>query len=432
MGRVPRSAAPVQVREGLGLSVFVNAGDLLDRLVRRAHLAVEVLGHADAGFEMVVDAVCSIGDTGQVPPEFTVFAEHVRTLPGDRDGLLESRLHLLGAAEPLLDDVVHLAQPVVNALRDPAALAHQVPPSRDRLLQRRPLGPRMPAPARGLGEVQLGMLAPMVFQLEPREVLERALLSRAQIRARHHLLVRLAGILHAGVGEALVEIAVVLRERVGRRVAVSERPVQPVVALARPIAEPADEMACGVVADNVGEARRQGMHLREDAVDLVAGANHLVERMLGPRRLPAHPDATLDALAAQFFQRGERLARAGIRHRFALEQLLGCGEALQFLQRVECAGIERVQRAAGGPFERVLERAAGRDGGDATLERADADLRQRSDLQEGDSAGERAARRRGQHRLPVLAFADGLHRADAGADDGLHHDPAGNEAGGER
>src|SRR2546421_65506 len=86
---------------------------------------------------------CSTGFAGPF-----ALADHLPSRPRAGDGLLHPGLPLLGPAEALLDDVVHLAQAVVNALRDPAPLADEIPPSGDRLLQRRPLGPRMPAPAR--------------------------------------------------------------------------------------------------------------------------------------------------------------------------------------------------------------------------------------------------------------------------------------------
>ena len=224
----------------------------------------------------------------------------------------------------------------------------------------------MPALARCFGEMQLRMLAAVVLELELRDVLERALLAGAKILAGHHLLVRLGRVLDAGETEPLVQIPAILRQRARGGMPVPERPLQLVVALTRPVADLADEVTGLVVAEDVREARREIVHLRERSVQLVARSDHFVERMLRLRGLAAHPDAALDAPARRLLQRADRLARARIRHRLlqrtqrsrqlvrpeqltfrlrevlAVKQLLRRGEPLQLLERVEGAGVERV------------------------------------------------------------------------------------------
>src|SRR5207253_1879338 len=102
------------------------------------------------------------------------------------------------------------------------------------------------------------------------------------------------------------------------------------------------------------------------------------------------------------------------------EQLGRAADALELAERLERAGVERVDRAARRALEAVLEISAGGERADSALQRADADLRQRSDLEERQRAGERSACRTGEDALPVLALGDGGDGADAGPDHALH------------
>src|SRR5207237_10034077 len=115
--------------------------------------------------------------------------------PSLRPAPSQARLPRVRAGRPLLYHVVHLAEPVVDSLRHPAALSRQPPAASDGLLQPAALRTRMPALARCFGEMQLRMLAAVVLELELRDVLERALLAGAKILAGHHLLVRLGRVL---------------------------------------------------------------------------------------------------------------------------------------------------------------------------------------------------------------------------------------------
>ena len=311
--RVP--VAAMQVRSALVLSVFSDARKALDQVVRGADLVVEFMRDADSGLDIAVDVLGSIGHLVQVLPELAVVPGDAGALPGERGGQLQSRLHLVGAGDSFLDHVVHLAEPVVDSLRHPAALSRQPPAASDGLLQPAALRTRMRALARCFGEMQLRMLAAVVLELELRDVLEGALLAGAEVLARHHLLVRLGRVLDAGETEPVVQIPAILRQRARGGMPVPERPLQLVVALTRPLAGLADEVTRCVVPEDVGEARREIVHLRERSMQLVARSDHFVERMLRLRGLAAHPDAALDAPARRLFQRADRLARARIRHR---------------------------------------------------------------------------------------------------------------------
>src|SRR4029078_4200019 len=103
------------------------------------------------------------GDLQQRSTEIRILAEDARSLPGQGDGLLQAGLAPLRPGEPLRHPRVDLAEAVMHALRNPAALAHQRTPARDRPLQSG--GRRLrPAPgARGLVEVELRVLAPVLF-----------------------------------------------------------------------------------------------------------------------------------------------------------------------------------------------------------------------------------------------------------------------------
>src|SRR5206468_2028961 len=163
-----------------------------------------------------------------------------------------------------------------------------------------------------------------------------------------------------------------LAERVAALVAVLQRLGELLVAHPGVLAGLADELTDGVVADQLGEGRRAVVDLLEGAVDLVANLQRPVEAAFDLRRLAREP---------------------------------------------ERARVERIDRAARRALERVLEGSAGGERGQPALQRADADLRQRPDLEERQRAGQRSACGAGEDTLPVLAFADGLDGADAAADD---------------
>src|SRR5207248_11778162 len=93
-----------------------------------------------------------------------------------------------------------------------------------------------------------------------------------------------------------------------------------------------------------------------------------------------------------------------LRQRLALEQLLGGGEALQLLERMERARIHRVERSASRALEPVDDAAPAGQGGDEALDRARAELREGSDLEERHRADESPTRAAHQQALPVLAL----------------------------
>src|SRR5258708_12148931 len=88
---------------------------------------VELVCQADALLEVAVDLIGLRRDVHQISSQLAVLAEDTGAGLGQLGGLLQPALHFLRAGQPLLDDALNLAEPVMNPLGDSLALLHQAP-----------------------------------------------------------------------------------------------------------------------------------------------------------------------------------------------------------------------------------------------------------------------------------------------------------------
>ena len=443
----------------------MHARDALEPALDRPDPVVEVPGEPDAFLEVAVGVLRSIGEVGQVCAQLAVLAEHAGALTSERGRLLEPSLEVARIPEALLDRAMHLLQAVVDALRDLEPLPLQLLATRERLLQRAAgLVPARAAPmlvevdvaGRAQRFVQLRMPEAVTRELFPRDGLDSLPLAFARRFASHPPSVGFPRILHAGVAEALVEVPAIALQPVGGAVAHFQRPLQPVVALAGVVARLGNEMAERIVPHGACHLGCELVDERQTSLEPVAHRQGLVEVALRLGGLARDEDRAPHSLRERLLQPADGAAHGTLRHQLlepaqrsfevasldgqplqlgellALQDLLRSLEALEPAQRLEGAGVERVERAARRRLERALEAAAARQRRGRAGQRADPHPRERSQLEERQRAGQRAGARGEQHVLPVLPLADGLDGADGPAHDALHHHAAGNEGGRER
>src|SRR5690242_17116124 len=219
MAEVLRLGRVVDVLALLAGAFGTHAGDLLQPAFHLADALVVVPREFDALLEVRMGMLGSIRDVGEVLAQLAVLAEDTRSLPGERSGLFQPSLDVLGVADALREGPVDLAQPVVDALRHLEALPLQLLAARERLLERalRLAVARLAAvlldrkrPVRADRLVQLRMAQPVARELVLGDRLDPLALAFASRLPRRHPAVRLLGILHARIPEPLVEVSAVL------------------------------------------------------------------------------------------------------------------------------------------------------------------------------------------------------------------------------